>query len=106
MKLEGWVVVEVLAAAFACAALWTLARPSSSKVGPCPSLAALPDAMVILLTLGCVVAIVLLVGFARSLAWLGSCFQLDAGSSEVEGCDAATLDATALAAIRFQQGTS
>ena len=61
----------------------------------CPLLAALPDAMLILLSLGFIAAIVFLGGLARSLAWDGPCFQLEA-----EGCDAATLDATTLAAPR------
>ena len=72
LKLEGCVVVELPAAAFACAALWTLAGP-----GPCPSLAALPDAMLILLTLEIVSGIVHIGGFARRFARLGPCFQFD-----------------------------
>ena len=43
VKLEGWV-----------AAFWTLHRTSSPEGGPCPSLATLPDAMLILLILGVV----------------------------------------------------
>ena len=100
VKIEGWVVVELLAA------LWTMARPSSTQVGPYPSLAALPDAMLILLSLGFVVAIVYMAGLASGPAWNGPCFQFDACLSGARERDAAMLDATAHSATRFQSGTT